>query len=87
MTVRIKSTTGCNHLLTEPCPICDEEKTRPVAAGTPHRFREGWYEHIDLSPVYVSTRQQLRDETAARGLSSTYITDTLTTGTRSGRWF
>lgn len=36
-------------------------------------FKSGYYEHIDLEPIYIKGRKQLRDETSSRGLSSHYI--------------
>ncbi len=37
-----------------------------------HIFQAGWYEHIDSKPIYIKSRQQLREETRSRGLTSDY---------------
>lgn len=58
------------------CPKCEGEMCRFFTQGaTFHQFREGWYEHIDAKPIYVSSKKQLREETRSRGLTSEYAED------------
>ena len=38
-----------------------------------HPFREGWYEHLELEPVYIKSRRQLVQECRKRGLTSHYV--------------
>ncbi len=40
-----------------------------------HPFKEGWYEHIDSEPIYISSKKQLREETEKRGQTSEYARD------------
>lgn len=40
-----------------------------------HPFKEGWYEHLGLEPVYVKSKRQLREECEQRGLTSEYARD------------
>lgn len=40
-------------------------------------FKEGWYEHIDFDPIYISSMKQLKDETSKRGQTSVYAEDSL----------
>lgn len=44
----------------------------------PHRyipFKEGWYEHIDKKPIYITSKKQLNRECESRGLTSIYGRD------------
>ena len=38
-------------------------------------FREGFYEHLDVGPIHVSSKQQLKDECNKRELFSPYAWD------------
>lgn len=46
-----------------------------VSSPKVHRFKEGWYEHIDKEPIYISSKKQLREETEKRGQYSEYARD------------
>ena len=35
-------------------------------------FHEGFYEHLDSKPIYISSKRQLREECRKRGLTSDY---------------
>lgn len=35
-------------------------------------FKNGYFEHIDLEPIYCGSKIQLRDECRKRGLTSVY---------------
>ncbi len=37
-----------------------------------HIFHEGFYEHISAEPIYIKSKQQLREETRSRGCISDY---------------
>lgn len=73
--------TACDHTFEElidreasapPCPKCGQETKRLVSLPSPVLFREGWYEHIDRHPIYISSKKQLKNETRKRGLTSIY---------------
>lgn len=86
MTVRIKSAT-CNHLLGEPCEVCEAGWQEPPNGGpTVRTFREGWYEHIALDPIYISSAQQLRDECRKHEVHSYQVEDGNLWRTKSGKW-
>ena len=38
-----------------------------------HVFRAGFYEHIDLEPIYCGSKAELRAQTEDRGLTSHYV--------------
>lgn len=40
-----------------------------------HPFPEGPWEHLDVEPVYISSKKQLKRECDKRGLSSVYLMD------------
>ena len=52
------------------CPSCGSIDT-PIQIGKfnrGHVFKPGFYEHLDTDPVYVSNRQQMKDECKKRGV-------------------
>jgi len=52
------------------CPKCGGRAGR--FWGKPpanHIFKPFWHEHLDDHPVYIETKQQLRDECRKRGLA------------------
>lgn len=64
-------------LSVEEVPLCDS-CSLPLhfkfgAEANFHPFREGMYEHIDLEPIYIKSRKQLRQECQKRGLTSHYV--------------
>lgn len=46
-----------------------------VSKPTYHPFPEGWWEHLDIDPIHISSKRQLRAECEKRGLSSVYLLD------------
>ncbi len=54
------------------CPACGGATKRVLGSPVVHEFREGWYEHIDRKPIYVSSKKQLKDECRKRNLTSIY---------------
>ena len=38
-----------------------------------HPFREGFFEHIDTKPIYISSKKQLREECRKRDVTSHYL--------------
>jgi hypothetical protein len=83
---RVHTNTGCNHALGAPCARCEAENARAPAAPRIHTFYAGAYEHLDTDPVQIDNPQQLRDECAARGLTSKYMEETETWRKRVPRW-
>lgn len=52
---------------------CGERMTRILSRGADQRsFKEGWYEHIDIKPMYITSKKQLKRECEARGIYSEY---------------
>lgn len=73
---------GCSYkeerlLDPDEVPICElcGEPLRFIFGGDTnyHPFREGWYEHIALEPVYIKNKKQLVHECRKRGLTSHYV--------------
>ena len=61
---------------TPECPLSDRPMTKVfLSAAKVHDFKEGWYEHIDSQPIYISSKKQLREETEKRGQYSEYARD------------
>lgn len=56
------------------CP-CGSKVKQILRTQEPIMFRAGWYEHIDLNPVYIGSKRQLRGECDKRGLTSTYASE------------
>ena len=68
---------GCSKFinkLSASCPFCyrscKEEKNEAPAISV---FASGYYENIDLEPIYIRDRAQLRSETRRRGQVSPYV--------------
>jgi len=61
----------------EDAPSCCGSRMEKVflSGAKVHRFKEGWYEHIDSQPIYISSKKQLREETEKRGQYSEYARD------------
>ena len=52
---------------------CGTAMERVFAESAKHfPFKVGWYEHIDLEPIYISSKRQLRRECEKRGVYSEY---------------
>ena len=55
---------------------CPTHKIKPMhivpAMQEPIFFREGFYEHLDTKPIYITSKRQLKDEARKRGLTSIY---------------
>lgn len=66
----------CAPIESPPICSCGVQMERFFTAGSKfHPFREGFYEHLDVNPVYVTSKRQLKDECKRRGLSSAYAWD------------
>ena len=61
---------------TPTCGSCDGA-TQKVWDKPPamYPFKAGMYEHLDKDPVYIGSKQQLKDECRKRGLRSEYAWD------------
>ena len=58
------------------CPVCNLRGAIQITrAPAGHVFKGGWYEHLDVNPVYINTPQELRDACDKRGLRSLYLED------------
>jgi len=57
------------------CPECGEGKIEIIIKkpASYHPFPEGWWEHLDVKPIYISSRRQLKDECKKRGLRAKYL--------------
>lgn len=77
--------TGCRQETVVICKIAEREEQvcRKLECGAPLKqvlkgghnvsaFKNGYYEHIDLEPIYCGNKIQLRDECRKRGLTSVY---------------
>lgn len=40
-----------------------------------YEFKAGYYEHIDVNPIYIGSKRQLREECEKRGQYSEYSRD------------
>lgn len=79
----------CDHRSDEPCPRCDEAKTRPIAAPLTVSFGEMYYEHlfkIDEPVRPITSREELRRECIKRGVKSDYLENTCTFKGGADRW-
>ena len=53
---------------------CGGKMRHVYLKGAPvHIFREGFYEHLDVKPIYIKSKKQLKAECAERGLTSHYV--------------
>ena len=91
MAVRVRSTSGCDHLLGEACARCAEEWARPPAAPRVIDFYKGVYPDLSgpLEPdVYCESPQDLDREARTRGLTSSYLKESLwlKRERKSARW-
>lgn len=50
-------------------------RTFSTRAARYHAFPEGWWDTLDVEPVYIKNKRQLKEECAKRGLSSVYLLD------------
>lgn len=57
------------------CESCGGSTRRLVSRATYHKFPEGFWPHLDIDDIYVSSRKQLKRECEKRGLSSVYLLD------------
>lgn len=76
---------GCGEVTELFCKIAEMDKQVCVCGGhftvqlntsyALHRFKAGYYEHIDLQPVYCGSKRQLKTECDKRGLTSVYASE------------
>lgn len=59
----------------QPTCTCGKATQRVYHSQKPVRFHEGWYEHIGPEPVYITSAQQLADESRKHGNRSKYMRD------------
>lgn len=92
MPFRIRSST-CNHMSDEPCTACDETRKRNIISLRPpaiHRFPEDFKNEHAFHPwelvVPVSSREELRQQCADRGVESHYLRDSSTWRSGRTRW-
>lgn len=57
------------------CLVCGGLVRKIISVPNPHFFREGYYPHLDIKPVYCSSKRQLKEECKKRGLTSHYASD------------
>lgn len=57
------------------CPTCGMSASPLISRSQPILFKEGWYEHIDKKPLYITSKKQLKDECTKRGLTSIYASE------------
>lgn len=78
------------HYEAVPCAQCASRKASTVREGLPAPslilFKEGVYEHLDLTPQHIATPQQLRDACERNGLTSQYLRDSLVFRERNPKW-
>ncbi len=55
------------------CKCGEEMKKQFSTPHVYHSFREGYFENIDINPLYISSKKQLRHECEKRGVSSHYL--------------
>jgi len=56
------------------CPECGGKEVEIIIkAPSYHPFPEGWWEHLDVKPIYISSRRQLKEECKKRGLIAKYL--------------
>lgn len=61
-----------------PTPSCEcGGATQKVWNKPPamYPFKAGMYEHLDKDPIYIGSKQQLKEECLKRGLRSEYAWD------------
>ena|SRR5215469_2067400 len=75
--------TSCNHLADEPCPHCDADKLKPIAAPSAVSF------HLDAAaleqtffapwekPHEITSRAELLQHCEAKGLDSRYLKESM----------
>jgi len=54
------------------CPECQGLSERFIASGHggSHQFPAGFWEHIDVDPVYIGSRKQLKEECEKRKVAA-----------------
>lgn len=59
------------------CDSCGDLMVVQIGVGRYIPFKEGYYEHIDKNPIYISSMRQLKDECAKRNVTSVYAEDSV----------
>jgi len=54
----------------EVCPACRSARTKRLIAVSQgaHTWRPGWWEDIDIKPIWIESKRQLIEECKKRGL-------------------
>lgn len=52
---------------TERCRDCHALATQVFAAPAVHTWTPGYFYHLDTKPIYIESKEQLRDECKKRG--------------------
>lgn len=56
------------------CPKCASPQDRHFEASAKvHTFREGYYDNIDMEPIWIKDKKHLKRELTQRGLTSFYL--------------
>jgi len=90
MSYRIKTNTGCNHLIGEPCERCEADmaaapRTPAVVSFPDELVMEHAFDPWD--PVRpVSSREELRQLCNKQGVTSHYLRDSMVWKTGETRW-
>lgn len=50
------------------CPMCDFPMRRIIVGACVHIFKPGWWEDIDVKPIYIDSKQKLIKECKKRNL-------------------
>jgi hypothetical protein len=89
LTVRIKSNTGCNHVMGDPCARCDAQMSGPICTPAIQSFPEAIYDnmyHPWETPKPISSREELRQECERRGVYSHSLRDSMHFKSGPTRW-
>lgn len=57
------------------CVKCGGTMNRLISAAPYHKFKEGYWEHLDAEPIYIKSKRQLKEECVKRGFHSDYAWD------------
>ncbi len=49
---------------------CDNETKRLINGGAAHTWKPRWFEHIDVEPIFIETKEQLKKECKKRNVAS-----------------
>lgn len=55
------------------CNECNETVEIVLTAPKVHTFPAGYWDNLDINPVYIDSKKQLKEECDKRGLASHYL--------------